>query len=176
MENFVSILRGINLGNHNKISMPELKALYEKLGFNKVQTYIQSGNVIFETEETPTLAQTIEQGITSQFGFEIPVIIRRKSALAQIIAGNPFLKDNSAFEDKMHVTLLANEPTPAVIEKIHDYPPDQYKIIGKEIYLYCPNGYGRTKLTNTFFEKKLKVIATTRNWRTINEIFNRMNA
>ena len=170
--NWVCILRGINVSGYNKIPMPALKAMFGKLGFGNVSTYIQSGNVMFEDGKglaTDELVKMISAGIAEQFGFTVPVIVRTGEEMERIAAGNPFLKEDGIDAEKLHVTFLAETPSPAALEAIskYDYSPDRFIIAGREVYLYCPGGYGNTRLSNSFFESKLKVTATTRNWRTV---------
>jgi uncharacterized protein (DUF1697 family) len=174
MQTYISILRAINVG-HRKILMTDLKALYEELKLKEVITYIQSGNVIFKTDKKiadQSLAKKIEQAITKKYHFDVPVIIRTVDEMKKTITANPFLKQRGINLEKMHVTFLAENPEPANVKNIEnlDYTPDKFIIMGKEIYLYCPNGYGITKLSNGFFENKLKVTATTRNWKTVNTL------
>lgn len=169
---FLSILRGINVSGQKKILMSDLKQLYEELDFKKVQTFIQSGNVVFESKSSTSLAKKIEQNIKQKYEFDVPVIIRTMDEMETTIKNNPFLKTKGIELDKLHVTYLSEPPTVESIKKIKEYnfEPDTFHIIEKEIYIHCPNGYGRTKLTNTFFEKKLNITATTRNWKTSNEL------
>lgn len=169
---YISILRGINVGGHNKVRMEDLKALYESLGFSDVTTYIQSGNVIFKTDQDQSvtlIAQNIEKAIEDKYHFFVPVILRSVSEMQSIIALNPFLKEPEIDREKLHVTFLSEKPVSAADKAIqkYDFPPDRFQIIGKEVYLYCPGGYGNTKLSNTFFENKLLVRSTTRNWNTV---------
>jgi uncharacterized protein (DUF1697 family) len=172
MKTFVSVLRGINVSGHKKIPMAELKALYEELNFKHITTYIQSGNVIFEGNDSKNLPAQIEKKLLEKYGFKVPVIIRTANELVSLIESNPFLKDKSTDTSKLHVTFLEKPPQQADADKINkaEYEPDRFIISKQEVYLYCPGGYGNTKLTNTFFESKLKVTATTRNWRTVNEL------
>jgi len=174
MSTIISILRGINVSGKNKIPMAELKAMYEGLKFKNITTYIQSGNVIFSATENDTkgLTKKIEQGILKKFGFNVPVIARTIDELQTAIKKNPFLKNKDIDLEKLHVTFLEDIPPADGLKKVmeYNYEPDRFTIIGKEVYLHCPNGYGNTKFTNTFFESKLKVRATTRNWRTTNEL------
>ncbi|MDA4114026.1 MAG: DUF1697 domain-containing protein [Thaumarchaeota archaeon] len=168
MNTYISMLRGINVGGQKKVRMGELKGLYESLGFGKVRTYIQSGNVLFEYRDTDrsSLVRKIERGIDDRFGFEVPVVIRTKDELQRVIANSPFAgKDDT----KVHVTFLSAEPTGLTAEEISGAKDEaeEFSISGNEIYLFCPNGYGVTKLSNAFLERKLKVSATTRNWRTV---------
>ncbi|HEX8278435.1 MAG TPA: DUF1697 domain-containing protein [Segetibacter sp.] len=174
METYISILRGINVSGHRKIEMAGLKALYEELKFKEVVTYIQSGNVIFKTGETSagSILKTIEKAIADRYHFHVPVIVRSLPEMARIISANPFLKENDIDIEKLHVTFLAEAPEFSKIESLKNvqHPPDKFIIAENDIYLYCPGGYGNTKLSNNFFENKLKVTATTRNWKTVNKL------
>jgi len=175
MQTFISILRGINVSGQKKMLMSELKALYEGLKFKEVITYIQSGNVLFKSEKNLSdleLAAKIEKAIYKKYGFEVPVIIRTKNEIQNIITVNPFLKEKNIEVKRLYVTFLSETPAKENIEsaKNFDSSPDQFFIIGKEAYLCVSNGYGETKLSNNFFEKKLKVNATTRNWNTVQKL------
>jgi uncharacterized protein (DUF1697 family) len=175
MQTFISILRGINVSGQKKILMADLKVLYENLKFKDVRTYIQSGNVIFKSNEPLSdieFEKKIEDQIFKKYDFHVPVIIRSEDEIRKIIAANPFLKEKNIDPKKLHVTFLSNIPDKENVESIEkmDFSPDKFMISGKEVYLYVPNGYGETKISNTFFEKKLKVKATTRNWNTVNKL------
>ncbi len=175
MQTYISILRSINVGGQKKIKMDDLKTLFEGLKFKNVITYIRSGNVIFKPdskESIQNLANKIEKAISKKFQFDVPVIIRTIDELKSVVAHNPFIKVKNMNTDKLHVTFLFSEQSPAKIESIKklDYLPDKFIITGIEAYLYCPNGYGGTKLSNNFFENKLDVRATTRNWKTVNKL------
>ena len=172
----ISILRGINVSGQKKIKMADLKCLYENLGFTNVVTYIQSGNVIFDSEISAkkTLKQLIEKQISLEYGFDVPVIIRTHLDFKQIIADCPFGEFN-LFEDgtKVLLTLLADTPKAENIARLMTYvkAPEQLTVKDQHVYLHCPNGYGRSKLSNVFIENKLKVQATTRNWKTVHKLF-----
>jgi len=175
MQTFISILRGINVSGQKKILMADLKSLFENLKFSDVSTYIQSGNVSFKTNEKLSdvqLAGKIEKAIYKEYSFEVPVIIRNEDELKKIVSSNPFLKEKNIDVQKLHVTFLSEIPGKGEIKSIDDvdYSPDQFIIKGKEVFLHTPAGYGVTKLSNNFFEKKLKVKATTRNWNTVNKL------
>lgn len=175
MQAFISILRGINVSGQKKILMTDLKSLYQSLKFSDVNTYIQSGNVSFKTNEKLSdvqLAQKIEKAIYKKYAFEVPIIIRNKDEMKKITSSNPFLKEKDIDKKKLHVTFLSQIPGNAEIDSLAkiDYSPDRFIISGKEIYLHIPESYGETKLSNSFFEKKLKVKATTRNWNTVNQL------
>lgn len=171
MITYISMLRGINVSGQKKIKMEELKKLYESLGFKNVQTYIQSGNVIFDFSDTniSKLINKIEQKIKKSFNFDVPVLIRTKNDLQKLIANNPFTKKDSS---KLYVTFLSDTPIKSPLDEITKIKDksEEFIISGKEIYLFYPNGYGRSKLTNNYFERKLKLSATTRNWKTVNKL------
>jgi uncharacterized protein (DUF1697 family) len=165
---YISLLRGINLLGHKKIAMAELRALYESLGFKEAKTYIQSGNVIFSAPETDiaALVHKIEKKIKLRLGYDVSVIIRTAEEIRKIVEKNPFAGKEAS---KLHLTFLAESPDSfpaAEVDKVRD-KAERYVHSGREIYLFLPNGYGRTKLNNNFFERKLKVTATTRSWRTV---------
>lgn len=174
LETYISILRGINVSGQKMIKMPELVKMYESLNFKKVKTYIQSGNVIFQDKKTncQDLEKKISKQISTDFHFEVPVLVKMKKELINVLENNPFVNNRKEDITKLHVTFLSEDPELADLEKIKNgqYNGDEYIFFGKTIYLFCPNGYGRTKLTNNFFENKLKVVASTRNWKTINQL------
>jgi uncharacterized protein (DUF1697 family) len=169
------MLRGINVSGQKKIRMPELKRLYESLGLANVETYVQSGNVVFDSPEPDAskLAELIEARIERVFGYQVSVFIRDAGDFRQIIDSNPFLNQRNEDPDKLHVTFLYRAPSTAAWDTLDapDNEADEFVPGEKEIFLFCPNGYGRTKLSNNFFERKLGVPATTRNWRTVNALY-----
>lgn len=175
MSTFISMLRGINVSGHNKIGMADLKYLYESLNFRHVLTYVQSGNVIFDSTiwDVPKLTSIIESAILKSFGLTVPVVIRNNTDFQRIINNNPFLINRNEDPAKFHVTFLLNSPAKSDLIKLPSSPNDNDEFIlsGNEIFLFCPNGYGNTKLNNNFFEKKLNTTATTRNWNTVNTLY-----
>ena len=168
---FITMLRGINVSGQKKIKMEDLKKHYESLNFDQVQTYIQSGNVIFNTtlQDTSEIVNRIKNKINQEFGFEVTVIVRTPEELKDVVDNNPYSERDLS---KVLVTLLSDDQYDYSIDELLKAKTDQeeFTIMGKEIYLFLPHGSGRTKLTNNFFEKKLGVKATTRNWRTVNKI------
>jgi len=168
----VSILRGINVSGQKKVLMADLKMLYENLHFKNINTYIQSGNVVFETNSKTDLRKAIESAILNAFGFDVPVIVIKADEFRETLQANPFIKDKEIAIDKLHITFLENTPDLKNSDalKTIESNEDQYILNNKIIYLYCPEGYGKTKLSNTTIEKKLRVKATTRNWKTCNEL------
>lgn len=175
---FLSILRGINVSGHKKISMTDLKVLYEELNFKNVITFIQSGNVVFESTTEKGLVKKIEQKISETYNFDVPVILRTLDEMERLLKENQFVKEKNIDITKLHITYLSEIPTDENLAKVkkYNFEPDRFYISGKEVYIYCPDGYGRTKLTNNFFENKLKVSATTRNWKTSNELLKIMKS
>jgi uncharacterized protein (DUF1697 family) len=161
------MLRGINLGARNRVAMPALRELFEAMGHTDVETYVQSGNVVFSATARPD-GGAIAKRIAKDLDVTSPVIIRSASELAKIVEGVPFEGDAGAF----HVTLLEDKPRAADVKAIdaERYAPDEFKVVGKDVYLRCPKGYGISKLSNALFEKKLATVATTRNWRTITNL------
>lgn len=176
MGKYISILRGINVSGHKTIKMDALRTLFENLNFKNVTTYIQSGNVVFaEKKINPKeLEKRIQNEILNVFGFEVPVIVKEKKEVERIIKNNPFITKENIDTTRLYVTFLSDKPEQIHIDKIKElkYPPDEFIILEKAVYLYVPISYGNSKLNNNFFESKLKVTATTRNWRTVNELVN----
>lgn len=174
MKTYIALLRGINVSGKHKISMAALKANLEELNYENVQTYIQSGNVIFEREasDPAVIENEISRKIAEQYGFEVSVITKKPEELVDVLSSNPFLNDEQKDPTRMYVTFLSEEPTPEALEKMRtlNYSPEEYVLHGKNIYFFSPLGYGRAKMNNNFFEKKLKVPATTRNWKTVNKL------
>lgn len=175
MKTYISLLRGINVSGQKLIKMDALKQMFSELNFKNIQTYIQSGNVIFQNKELEheRLEKTIADKILERFGFEVPVMVRDLDDLSVVLKNNPFVTKRNENITKLHVTFLSKLPEQTDIAKINadQYLPDEFILTGSTIYLFCPNGYGRTKLNNTFFESKFKAIATTRNWKTIKELY-----
>lgn len=171
METYLAILRGINVSGKNLIKMAELKVLLQGKGLTDVQTYIQSGNVVFKYKPTvpAKLSDLISKTIKEAFGFDVPVVIRTAEEMATILSYNPYLKQKNISIEQLYVTCLETLPVIENLNKLEgiNSGDDTYQIIGREIYLHCPGGYGNTKLNNNLFENKLKVTATTRNWKTM---------
>jgi len=171
---FISLLRGINVSGQKIIKMTYLKNMFEELGYTNVITYLQSGNVIFETgnKESARLDDEISAQINKKFGFEVPVLVLSSIQLMNIVENNVYKDDNTKDPAFLHVTFLASRPKDFDFESIKNKRAKGEEITIKEnaVYLYCPHGYGKTKLTNNFLETKLKVKATTRNWKTVTEL------
>lgn len=170
---YVAWLRGINLGGRNRLPMKQLRGLFEEEGCEDVRTYIQSGNVAFRC--APALArripELIEDSVTERFGLDVPVVLRSSSELAEAAANNPFLTAG-ADERALYMMFLSEEPASDDVEELdpNRSPGDAYVVRGREVYLHCPNGVARSKLTNDFFDRRLGTKSTSRNWRTIRKL------
>ena len=166
----LALLRGINVGGRSRVPMKELVAAMEGQGFTNVSTYLQTGNILFESDETDpsALAIRLQELIAGQFGTTTPVILRTPEQLGQVSSGHPYLDDEDA-PAKLHVMFLDHEAGPSdIVELDPDRSPgDRFVVEGQEIYLHYPNGAGRSKLTTDYFERRLGVTATARNWNTV---------
>jgi uncharacterized protein (DUF1697 family) len=174
---YLALLRGVNVGGKNKLSMEALAKTFADHGCLDVRTYIQSGNVLFRApaRSIERLSTTIHEAIRDRFGLDVPVILRSLPELDAVVAGNPFLAagDDTA---KLHVAFLAARPTAAQIAAldVNRSPPDAFRVVGREIYLRLPNGAGGTKLSNAYFDRVLATTSTMRNWRTVAELHRRL--
>ncbi len=174
MISYISLLRGINVSGQKLIKMDFLRSCYERLGFSKVSSYLQSGNVVFTSKETDLrkLEQKICKGIKQEFGFDVQVLVLGTEALKQIIIGNPLVAEAANNPSGVYVSFLLSSPAVVNLKKIEDKKQEgEVVAVGENVvYLYCPGGYGRSKLNNNYLEATLKVGATTRNWKTTNEL------
>ena len=170
----ISMLRGVNVGGHNKIKMEALRALYESLKLRDAQTHVQSGNVIFRTDERDMLrlGKRIEDGIERKFGFRPDVILRTAAEMREVVARNPFAKRRGIEPGKLLVSFLASDPGEEGREKIRQMKsdPEELRIEGRELYIYFPNGMGRTKLQWAGLGKMLKTPVTGRNWNSVTKM------
>ncbi|SRX75927.1 DUF1697 domain-containing protein [Aequorivita antarctica] len=166
MQTHIALLRGINVGGHKKLKMADLKLLFEDLGFQDVVTYIQSGNVVFDAEEGEDLSGKISKEIENRFGWELPVLVKTVNEIAIILTDCPFKEEKKV---EAYFMLLASPPKEEFMKAVSEisYPNEEFVLSPECVYIYFGNGYGNAKLNNNFFEKKLKVAATTRNYRTL---------
>ena len=166
----IALLRGINVGGKNRLPMKELAAMFVDAGCDDVRTYIQSGNVLFRREPTPgeDIPSLISASILDRFGYRIPIVTRTAREIREAVSANPFVAAGMD-ADKLHVAFLPEPPDAALVETLdpNRSPGDQFVALGREVYLYCPNGFARTKLTNNYFDSGLSTTSTTRNWRTV---------
>jgi uncharacterized protein (DUF1697 family) len=170
----ISMLRGVNVGGHHKIKMDALRTLYVSLKLEEPRTYVQSGNVIFRTNEKnlSQLAKKIQDGIERTFGFRPEVILRTTDELRKAIAASPFASRRNLEPGKILVTFLAGEPAPeahATLDGFKSYP-EELHLKGRELYIYFPNGAGKSKLPWSSVERLVKVTGTARNWNSVTKM------
>jgi uncharacterized protein (DUF1697 family) len=151
--------------------MDDLVQLFEQIGHSKVETYIQSGNVVFSSKfaDERHLETMIETAIKERFGFEVPAMILSETKLERTLKYNPYLERDTIDEDALHATFLRYEADHELVKEFEtlDYSPDETIVTNDLVYVYCPSGYGKTKFNTSFIERKLKAQATTRNWKSI---------
>jgi len=169
----IALLRGINVGGKHRLPMKDLAAIFRDAGCRGVRTYIQSGNVVLEAE--PALARRapalVERAVAETFGFEVPVVTRTAAELRRAASLNPFL-EAGAEPGTLHLVFLRDRPAEAAVASLDPErsPPDRFAVHGREIYLHCPNGVARSKLTVQYFDSRLGTTSTVRNWRTVLEL------
>jgi uncharacterized protein (DUF1697 family) len=164
----VALLRGINVGGKNLLPMPALKEIFTAAGCTQVKTYIQSGNVVFSAKPGVDVASIVKAEIAARLGLNVPVVLRTAAEIDRAITRNPFLKQGID-ADFLHAMFLEHEPTKEQLAALDPArsTPDEFVVVGRDIYLYLPNGAARTKLTNAYFDTRLKTLSTQRNWRTV---------
>lgn len=168
MQTFIALLRGINLGNHYKMKMPALKTMFENLGFEAVSTYLQSGNVVFNGNDTDTssLETRIEAAILGEFGYIVPTLIRVPADLQRIVDANPF--PNRTLENAIQPYVIFLKSIPELLKlELPATEPAEHVFGELEIFVHYPTTSGTSKLSNNFVERKLKTNASSRNWRTV---------
>ena len=179
MTKYLALLRGINVSGHNMIKMDALKKMLENMGFQNVETYIQSGNVFLESEEenAASIGFKIKQEISKVFGYDVPVIMISKSNLELCFKNNPFLKEKDCDIKKLYVAYISKELTAEAINdlKISNIKPDEAVIDSNRIYIKYAIGAGKTNLDQKYIEKKLNVVATIRNWNTFTKLLEMYN-
>jgi len=170
METYVILLRGVMPTGKNRVPMGPLREALAEAGLSAVQTYIQSGNVIAQTDlPAEEVEALVHDQIEAHFGGDLAILARTPDQLVRILEGNPFPEADTK---KVYYTVLAGPPDAGGVEEIAglDFAPDRVVITDEAAYVHCPNGYGRTKLNNNFLERKLKVAATTRNYNTMTKL------
>ena len=166
MKTYIALLRGVNVGGHKKILMAELRLLFESLGYKDVQSYIQSGNVVFRSKEEFNLANKIGEAIEVEYGFNVPILIKKASEFSEILSKCPFFDEKL---QKSYFILLKENPSLERIKITNDFsnPNEEFYIEEDCVYIYYSVGAGKAKMGVNFFENKLKVKATARNYRTM---------
>ncbi|SNY24492.1 DUF1697 domain-containing protein [Paractinoplanes atraurantiacus] len=169
MATYVALLRGINVAGNTRVSMDGLRKVFADLGHEDVKTYLQTGNIVFTAGgKAAQIAAELEKKVAADLGVSPTVLLRTVAEMSAVLDANPYLDDESD-HTKLHVTFLAEKPDAKHRDALTrpDGETAEFQLRGREVFLHCPNGYGRTKLNNSFIEKKLGVRATTRNWKTV---------
>jgi len=170
---YVALLRGINVGGNTMIKMAELKNSFESLGLENVVTYVNSGNIAFDSKKSAekTLVKKLEDVIEKDFGKQVPVMVREQNEIPKIIAANPFEGEFESHKE-MHVMFLREEMPNDKMQQLLDAAPknERYAAIGRELYCHLPMGVIDSLLGKSFLEKKLKLAVTGRNWRTTEKL------
>lgn len=166
----ISLLRGVNVGGHKKVPMETLRKVYEALGMRNVTTYVQSGNVVFETDEEDAgvLSARLEGAIEAEFGFHSEVILRTEPEMRQVVLRNPFVTRPDMDPARLLVTFFKQDPGEGAREALRDLPRTDEELFVTELesYVYFPGGMGRSKLFNGF-DRRVRTVATSRNWNTV---------
>jgi uncharacterized protein (DUF1697 family) len=174
MTRYACLLRGVNVSGARKVKMNELRDLCVALGHGDVETYLQSGNIVLTTGVAQSkLGRTLSDAIRKKFGYaDVDVMVWNAAELKAIIKRNPFVA-RGCEPSHLHVTFFAEDVKPAAVRALgmDKFLPDEFAPGTKAVYVYCPNGYGRTKLNTGFFERKLASHATTRNWQSVNNLW-----
>ena len=173
MTTHIALLRGINVGG-NTLRMERLRVLFAELGLADARTYAQSGNVLFAAARPPVeLAALIEARLARETRLPVSVLVRTPAQLERILAANPFLKEPGIDARKLHVTFLSGRPSKPGLTALGGVKSgaDRWQAAGMEVYLHCPDCYGRSKLNNTAIERLLAIRATTRNWTTARALY-----
>lgn len=168
MSNYLALLRGVNVGGQKKIPMAELREVLSNSGLEKVRTYIQSGNILFQSskDKREKLEALIHKTIKSHFGFEVPILVLKPKDLQHIFDNCPFSEEK---KEKSYFMMLFSKPDQVLVDETAklSYPNEEFKIRDNCVYFYSSMGYGKAKFSNNFFERKLKVTATARNYKTM---------
>lgn len=168
MKTYIALLKGINVGGHKKVPMADLRELLTKSGFENVQTYIQSGNVILQSSKSDisVIENNIQESIMDHFGFEISVLVKTRSDLKRIFNDSPFSEEK---KKASYFMLLRNTPEDDLVKVASEkvYEGEEYKILKDCIYFFCEKGFGQAKFNANFFERKLKIFVTARNYNTM---------
>lgn len=174
MKTYISLLRGINVSGHNIIKMDALKKMYAELKFKNPVNYLQSGNIIFQYKDTPfsQLSNIISSQIKKDFHLDVFCIVLDIEKMEKINNNNVFSTDKNKDTSYIYISFISNKPSLESSKLIHDklMEGEEISITDEAVYFYCPGSYGKSKLSNNFLESKLKVIATTRNWKSANQI------
>lgn len=170
----ITLLRGVNVGGHNRIKMDELRTLYASLKLRDAQTYVQSGNVVCRSDERDLvqLARRVENAIERRFGFRPDVMVRTAAELRDVVRRNPFARRGGIDPSRLLVTFLAADPGPEARDRILRIKadPEELRIDGRQLYVYYPDGLGRSKFSSAVIEKALQASGTARNWNSVTRL------
>lgn len=170
---YVALLRAVNVGGRNKLAMARLRELLEGLGYGEVQTHLQSGNAVFTAggRSPERVAQEVEGTLVEEVGLAAKVLVRTREEMKRVVAGNPLL-DVAGDHARLLVTFLSHAPDGEAVGELApaDFEPDVFAVGEREIYVWYPEGVRATKLSNAFWEKRLGVVATGRNWNTVTRL------
>jgi uncharacterized protein (DUF1697 family) len=171
----LALLRGINVGGKASLAMKELAAIFAAAGATNILTYIQSGNVIFEAGDPQSVVTAVTAEIARVHGYPGRIVLRSAAELKAAYEANPFAQAGAPIET-LHVYFLADAPDPTAVKALDPdrSPGDSFVVRSREIYLHLPNGMARTKLTNAYFDAKLKTVSTARNWNTVGKLLGLM--
>lgn len=173
MATYIGLLRAVNVGG-NILKMDALRAVCDTLGFEDVRTYVQSGNVVFTSSKSASAcAAALMKALVGKTRLPVDVMVRSPGQLKTILAKNPFLKKKGVDTTRLAVTFLSGPAPKDAAKNLAAIPAgdDEVHVAGTELYLHCPSGFARTKLTNAKIESTLSLRATTRNWNTVNQLY-----
>jgi len=170
---FVALLRGVNVGAANRLAMAALQAAVENAGGGKVETLLQSGNVVFDApaDEGEAIAARARASLACAANIDASIVLRDGDAWRRLVARNPFLAAG-ADPDALHAACLSAAPSAERLARLEPdrSPPDAFVVVGADVYLKLPNGVARSRMTNAWFDARLGVVSTMRNWRTVTKL------
>jgi uncharacterized protein (DUF1697 family) len=172
MSRQIALLRGVNVGSRNRIGMADLRELMQDLGYGDARTLLQSGNVVYEARDAPDKAAArIKAALSDRTALNVDILVRTRDEMAKIVAHNPFRKE--AIERKWYmVVFLSDTPAKDVLRALDpaQFEPERFAVKGREIYSWFPEGVQKARLTHAFWERRLKLTATARNWNTVEKL------
>jgi len=173
MQSIIAMLRGVNVGAHNRISMQALRAMCGSLGWQGVQTYVQSGNLVFQSKDRnlPALAKLFDAAFEKAFGFHAPLVLRTAAEMRAVVANNPFARRKGIDPGKFHVFFLTEELSPEARKQLETMRvgAEEVRAASRELYVYFPEGMGRSKLP-ALMDRVLKKSGTARNWNSVTNL------
>lgn len=178
MTRYVALLRGVNVGGRHQVPMARLRELAEDLGYDDVATYVQSGNLVLSSSaKADAVGAVLSEALQQEFGFTVDVVMRSAAQIAAII-NKDVLGDIADDDAKRAVGFLAGKPSPKAVKALDsdEFSPEQFAVVGSELYLWCPNGLGRSKLAAAPWHRRLGVPLTVRNWRTVTKLLAMLDA